>query len=866
MKKALFVFILGITFCNLFAQNVDSLSSISKIDTSQISNQIIDSDSAKSNSNEINDIVYSSATDSLMFNIPNKKMQIYGNGEIKYKQTTLNGGKINVNFETNDLEAEGIIDSSDTNAVNGLAQTPVLKEGDENYEGTKLRYNFKTKKGFISAAKNKKEDSRYEGKNVSKVDKNTYFVEEGMFTTCESDTPHTHFTAEEMKVIQKDKIIAKWIFMHIGGVPVPIPIPFAVFPNEKGRRSGLIAPNYGYVKDKGQYFRNFGYFFAISDYMDLTLNSDYYMRGGYGLRSRFRYAKRYDLNGSLNAGYSKVLVGEDNDPDKKRSTDWNISLSHNQTFTPTLNLSANLNFQSSSYLTNNSSSYDDLLRQNVSSNATLTKRWDESGNSININYSRTQNLKTGDITEILPSLSFNKSQSYPFKSETSTPSNQKWYEYIGYNYSAQFRNNRNKIDNNLKIRGGIQHNISVSASPKFSYFNITPSLSYVEKWYNKKTNYVVETVQDISNSPSLLNSFYKTSDQDTVISKDKHEINMIRTFRFSLGTSTKLYGMFQPQLLGIDAFRHTLIPSISYNYAPDFSDAKWGYYDSYTKTDGTIVKYDPYANEVFGGASRGESQSINFSLGNVFEMKTMKDPTDTTSEAKKITLLNFDVSTGYNFAADSNKLSDLNLNYRTNISNLINFSGSSSYTFYDYIDGQRINQYLAENGKGLLRLTRLQFSFSTTLSGEKLSGENRTGKKIDENEEEFAAFKKKDNVGLYDEQDTDFSIPWNLSLNYTYNFSKPTPAPGEVNSNLGINLGFNLTKNWKFGIMGNYDFQRDEIAAPRITVYRDLECWEMNFSWNPIGTYTGFRFEIRMKAPELRDVKVTKTGGWNSGR
>lgn len=246
-------------------------------------------------------------------------------------------------------------------------------------------------------------------------------------------------------------------------------------------------------------------------------------------------------------------------------------------------------------------------------------------------------------------------------------------------------------------------------------------------------------------------------------------------------------------------------------------------------------------------------------------MKTMKDPTDTTSEAKKITLLNFDVTTGYNFAADSNNLSDLSLSYRTNIGSMLNFSGSSRYTFYDFADNTRLNQYLAENGKGLLRITNLQFAVSANISGDKLSGEKRTGKEADDNNQEYSSFKRKDRMELYDEQEADFSIPWNLSLNYSYNFSKPTAAKGEINSNLGINLGFNLTKNWKFGVMGNYDFQEDKIAAPRITVYRDLECWEMNFSWNPIGNYTGYRFEIRMKAPELRDVKVTKNKGLYSG-
>jgi hypothetical protein len=242
----------------------------------------------------------------------------------------------------------------------------------------------------------------------------------------------------------------------------------------------------------------------------------------------------------------------------------------------------------------------------------------------------------------------------------------------------------------------------------------------------------------------------------------------------------------------------------------------------------------------------------------------MKDPTDTTSESQKITLLNLDLSTGYNFAADSIKLSDLRVSYRTKIGDILNFNGSSNYTFYDYDAGRRINEFLASKGKGLFRLTNLNFSVSTSISGKKLAGEERTGRDVDE-EEEFDAFKEKDYVRLYEEEDTDFSIPWNLRLSYNYNLSKPTPAKGVVRSNLGVNLGFNLAKNWKFGVRGNYDFQAEEFSAPQVTVYRDLECWEMNFSWNPIGNYTGFRFEIRMKAPELRDVKVTRRRGLYSG-
>ena len=212
------------------------------------------------------------------------------------------------------------------------------------------------------------------------------------------------------------------------------------------------------------------------------------------------------------------------------------------------------------------------------------------------------------------------------------------------------------------------------------------------------------------------------------------------------------------------------------------------------------------------------------------------------------------------------KLADLRLSYRTKIGELLNFSGSSAYTFYDFNENaQRINKYLASEGKGLFRLTNLNFSVSTRISGDKLKGEERKGNKEKE-ENDFAVKNKRDFIDLYDEEDADFSIPWNLNLTYNYNMSKPTPHEHEINSNLGLSLGFNLAKNWKFTVRGNYDIQDDEFSAPSVTIYRDLECWEMNFNWKPLGTYRGFRFEIRMKAPELQDIKVTKTDGLYSGR
>lgn len=823
-----------------------------KTDTIKASADTAKIDTSKSRKKfDIDDVVYAASSDSIIFDVSNKKMFIYGNGELKYKNTELKSGKINIDYSTNELEAFGLPDTSDTAKVK-IKQTPVLKEGTEVYEGNQIKYNFKTQRGFISLAKNEMQGSRYEGEKVKKVDKNIYFIQHGMFTTCEKDTPHTYFTASEMKVIQKDKVFARWIFMYVGGVPFPIPIPFAVFPSEGGRRSGIIVPSYGRDERRGQYFYNFGYFWAISDYFDAAFTGDYYSKGGYGLRSRIRYAKRYDFNGSFNAGYSKIKIGEPNDPAayKQNVDDWNLSWYHNQQINPTTQLNVNLQFYSSSYLKNNSIDYYDILSQNIISNATFTKRWEESGDNLFINYSRTQNLISGDIYENLPNITFTKNISYPFKKENSQLlGKQKWYEQIGYTYTGQFSNNRNKVGGKLSIRGGIQHNLSINASPKIGYFSVAPRINYTEKWYNKrikKENIVVKKINSVTG---------EVTEEDSVITKDVNEINFVRTFDLSVTANTKLYGIFQPNIFGIEAFRHTLTPSISYIYKPDFSDDFWGYYDYYTNSKGEKIKYDKFSSEIFRGADAKKQQSLNFSLGNVFEIKTTKSKNDTSksSESNKIQLLNLSASLGYNFAQPEFKLSDLSLTYRTQVGSLLSFYGSSNYTFYDYENKTKVNKYLISAGKGLFRLTYFYFSVSSNLTSEQFSDKKKNVQKKEEKE-------KNESLESY------YSIPWSLSLSYNFNISKIDPSTSSKYSNIGINLSFSLTKNWKFTVRGNYDFELKQITTPQITIYRDLHCWEMNFIWNPLGYYRGFRFELRMKAPELEDIKITKSRGLFSGR
>ncbi len=808
-------------------------------------------DTAKKKTYDVDSVIYSTASDSLIFFVNKKEMDIYGNGELKYKQTDLKSANIFVDFNTNNIEAKGVPSDSLPEKLKG---TPILNEGGEEYTGNRMTYNFKTSRGFIVSAGTKSEGAIYTGSTIKKVDKNDYFIKDGIYTTCDSDTPHYFFYASEMKVIQKKEIVAKWIWLYFGGVPFPIPLPFAMFPIQSGRRSGIIPPVFGQSGTQGNFFRNFGYFWAINDYIDLNLQASYWTRGSYEFNSRFRYVKRYDFYGNLSGGYRLTKSGETGDPNSAKQIDWNLQWTHSQKITPTLQLDANLQFSSNNYLQKTSLDVSQVLQNQIVSNATLFKSWEESGNSLSLNYKRTQNLENGDIQELLPNISFTKSQSYPFKTEGSAE--QKWYQLFGYTYSGQFENERNKTNGNLKIRGGFLHTISTSFSPKIGYFSFSPNFQYQEKWYNKR-----------------IEMFAAKNDQgkDTIITNNVNQINFVRTFNTGLTVSTKLFGMFQPNMLGISAIRHTITPSVSYTYQPDFSKPHWGYYSTYTDTNGHVVKYDKFSNGIFGGTPSGEQQNISFRIGNLFEMKTQPDPTDTTSKEKKIQLLNLDASIGYNFAADSLNFSNLNLGFRTQVSDLLSFNGSSQFTPYDYSRTQnRINKFLINEGKGLLRLTNFQFSISTSLSGEKLKSktkennvpEDTTGNLGELNQNENRIYK-----GIYEEgKEADFTIPWNISLTYNYNLNRPTPLNQIEYSTISGGFNFNLTPNWKFSFSGSYDLKNQEFAAPQIKISRDLHEWIMNFTWNPIGIARGYYLEIKIKAPQLQDLKLTKTGNFFSNR
>ncbi len=841
MKIFAAAFLIILTTGISFSQIVRDSARVNFSDS--ISNPVFKSiDTSKQISSDIDSPIEYSASDSIVYDFNSNKVYLYNNAKLAYKDLKLESGRIVVDRESQALEAYGI---PDTVRAGKFIQMPLMFQGNDKYEGSRLTYNFKTQQGSVSMGFSEAEVGYYYGDKIKKVTNDVLFIKNGIYTTSsDREDPEYYFLSPKMKVIPNDKVIAQSVFLYIEGVPV-FWIPFGIFPNRSGRSSGIIVPTIGDDATYGKYVSRVGYFWAMNDYTDLALTGSFFTKGRTDLYGRFRYALKYNFSGSVDGGYSRIRLGESSDIGSRNSDEWGLNVVHNQQINPTTRLDASLAFVSNkNYYNVTTNSLSELLLQNVLSNLTLSKVWENKPYSLNLNYYRDQNLQTGDITERIPFVNFSISQTFPFESEYSGTFNKKFYEYFSYSYNGSFLSNRirattkNSLNQDSAYRDwrtGMQNLLNFQFAPKFEYITFAPYFNYAEIWYNK---YVTKFFDPMDSS---------------VVTSDANAVKALRYFNAGARLSTRFVGIFNPKIFNVTGIRHTLTPQLTYIYSPDFSDPKWGYYRSYTNASGQQIKYSIFEKEVFGSAPVGESQSLAFTLGNIFEMKTrVNDSTE-----NKFQLLVFDAGINYNFAADSLKFSELLTSFRTNIGNLLNISGGASFNLYkfDPVSNQRMNKFLLNTDSKLADMTNFSLSMSTSFDFG-FSKKNAKPVAI----EDTMSVNKGDyrDTRKIREDEVSFNIPFSGSLGYNFTQTSTNPSVKFRTSNLSGSVAFNLTEKWRFTFSSSYDLVHKQIAAPYITAYRDLNSWEMNFNWYPSGVYRGFSLEIRIKAPQLRDIKVTK--------
>ncbi|MBC8298554.1 MAG: LPS-assembly protein LptD [Pelagibacterales bacterium] len=796
-------------------------------------------DSSQIQNNFFDDEIKQFAEDSLKLSIDGKKAFLYGNAKIEYQKTTITASYIEIDWDKNTIYASFTTDS----AKNKIG-IPVFTEENESFKAEEMTYNFKTKKCSVKKITTKEGEGYILGKTVKKVSDDVFYLHKGDYTTCDAEKPHFSIRANKIKIIPGKKIITGPAYLTFFRIPTPLIFPFGYFPNNDKKSSGLIIPSYGESANMGFFLKDGGYYLTLSEKMDLSLKSDIYTQGSWNLKSLLRYNNRYKYSGNLNLSYGNMKNSYVGFPDYSEKKDFNIKWSHkqDQKANPSLTFSANVEAGSSTYHRNNSYDDNEYLKNTMSSNINLSKSWtDGFFNNLNLSLRHSQNTSNKNISLTLPDVSLNSKRVYPFKLIGNSAKTQ-WYDKISIQYGMNTKNTISTTDSLLftknslsKFRNGMTHNIPISSSIKvLKYFTLTPSFNLTERWY--------------------LNRIEKTwnSNDSTLTTDTISKFTRAHDYNLSTGLNTKIYGLVEFKKSKIAGIRHVMSPNISFTYNPDFSDEKYDYYKTVQiNENGETQNYSIMENGIYGSPSNRESGTINFSLGNILDMK-IRNNKDTVETFKKIKLIeSLGISSSYNIFSDSLNFSNIRLNARTRLLNILDITFSSDYDPYvtNTDRTNRINQFELSTNKRLARLKSFTTSIGLSINDKSFSADK------DENKDE----KKEE-----DENRDFYAIPWDLSANYslTYDKGHNIAAFADTTQSLTFSGNLKITKNWKIGFRSGYDFDQKELTYSSVDIYRDLHCWEMLFHWIPLGYHQSYTLTIRVKAAALRDLKYEKKKDW----
>lgn len=828
---------------------------------------------------EIETTILYNARDSIRMDVPNQIVRLYGEAKITYGTIELTAAEVEINYLTKIVTARSVADS-----LGNQIGKPVFKDGNEVYETANMRYNFETGKAIIDGVVTQQGEAVMQGEKVFKNQRDELFIAQAKYTTCNMADPHFHIQASKLKVMPGKKVISGPFHIKVKDIPTPIGFGFGMFPVPKEKVSGIIFPTYGEEQRRGFFLKNGGYYFALSDYMDLTLLGELYSKGSWGLNAATSYNKRYAYTGQFNARYNNQSGL--NEGDSTQINDFWVNWSHNPQTKGSFRFSASVNAGTSTYNQNNpTADLRNTLNQDFNSSISFSKTFRGTPFSMNASSRLQQNVNTGLMNLLLPELALNMSRLYPFKFGAASAKN--FFQKINLSWNM---NTTNRISNNrigtpgfpvlgynqendtivpvsvLGIQGlmaraqnGMRHQIPVSTSTNiFKYITFSPSFNYSELWYPKELRY---TWIDEASAVKV----------DT-ISK------FSRAFQYSASGSfnTRLYGTLNFRGEKIQAIRHVMIPSFSMSYSPDFSSDQYGYYQEVqVDTLGTIRRLSKYQGFVYGTPSAGQNMSASFSLANNLEMK-VRSKKDTTGKAEKVVLLdNFSLNTSYNFLADSFNLAPFRLQARTRIFNKkldINFNSTLDPYIYQldsiYFTSsgdRRVAQrrraiYAWDVGQGFGQLSQATLAIGMSLNPKAREKENQT-------EEDLGPLSAEEEAQLqyirsHPELYVDFNIPWNFRFNYNVNYRKNGYEVAQIIQALTFSGSITFTEKWNMTFNSGFDIQKLEFTQTSFNISRDLHCWALNFSWVPFGRYQSYFLTINAKSSLLQDLKVNKQRSW----
>ena len=785
------------------------------------------------------------------FDTNRQQSKMFGEANIYQEGMDLTAAQINIDWNSNILEA------FDKNPFNDdeYLQPTLVENGREPVSGKSMIYNIKDRKGKVLAGSTKVQNNMYMGKQITTVTDSTFYIEDCIFTSC--DPSKFYLGSKQVKIIYGDKVIAKPLNIVIGGVPI-FGIPMAIFPHtNKERRSGWIMPSFGSSENRGNYLDGLGYYFAPNDYFGSENSLIFADRQGIILKSKNQYKNRYKFSGNFNFEVRKHLNSNEQDIAKlneSNKTDFSLNWNHNQILRKDQSFRSNVSYYSNGEY-NRETSIDPLkrLNQQAISNATYSKRWKNKNLSLSVNVSNKQDLMSKNkvnsnsifyqnptslnstITEnnsTLPSINFRIGRKNLFKN-----SNNLFLSGVQWNYSSRILNNSKNFYRAEEIMD--DESITYQWEKNENGDVITSNETNTMFKNNFSINAPFTLFDYIAVNPNInINSdFVSRFRQVSLNADDEVEFNEIEKFKnrttgnLSLSMTTKIYGILPIRIGNISSVRHVMTPSITYSYSPNYLNNN-SYFQEFNEE-----YYDYFSGSLIGSTPRNSNKKINFSLGNVFQAKYSDGDNE-----EKINLFSWKINTGYNLNSEEFKLSNLNSSIRSNLKNGTNIDLNLTHDFYEY-DSE--NNIRLDKLNTMPRLTGIRLSTNFTLKGKQSDNKNNTNLS-----KETAAF-------INDLS----SNNWQSRLGISYAVNKINPDNKIENFWLNSNTSINVTSNWKLNYNARFNLIDKNIVRHNLTLYREIDCWELFVDWTPNGYAKGLYFRLNLKSDILRDLKVEQKTG-----
>lgn len=855
-------------------------------------------DTVRKSKSALEEPVSYSAKDSITFDYTNSRAHLFGGSQVNYQNLQLTADDISLSLDSSLVHASGRPDS--TGAIQGK---PLFKQGEDEYEPDRISYNFKTRKAFISNVYTQEGEGFMQSREGKRDSSGVMYVQNGKYTTCDAEHPHFYVSLTRAKMRPGKNVIFGPAYLVVEDVPLPLAIPYGFFPFSSSYKSGFIMPTYGDETTRGFYLRDGGYYFAINDKVDLKVLGEFYTKGSWGLSAQTNYKKRYRFGGNFFFSYQNTKEGEKNMPDYSVSKSFKLTWSHRQDAkaNPTQSFSASVNFATSSYERNNLTSMynpESYTQSTRTSSVSYSKTFSKVGLTLSGTFNLSQNMRDSSISVTLPTLSISQSRFNPFKRKKAA-GKERWYEKIAMSYTGTLANSINTKEDKLfhsslvkDWRNGMRHQVPISASfSVLNYINVTPSFTFTDRMYTHKVMQGWDTDR-------------QAVQRDTV-----YGFYNVYNYNMSISANTKLYGMYRPMpWFGgkkIAAIRHVFTPTVSFSYAPDFSQSRFGFYDSYVKTDAngnvSTVRYSPFSGMMYGTVGQGMTGSVTMDVANNIEMKVRTDKDST--GYRKISLIDeLGGSLSYNMAAKRRPWSDLNLRARIKLTKKYTYSMNAVFATYAYEKDENGRVYVGDHTEwsrgrfGRFQGTAQNISYSISnetfrkLFGKKhrtTTSDDELDEELDEEEETDPTMqnvdpdRKKGKTGANQESNGDvdedgylkFSLPWSINIGYGVTIRENTQGrfndkrmryPYKLSHTLNFSGNIRISEGWNINFSSGYDFNMHKLSMTTASLSRDLHCFQMSCSM-VISPYTSYNFTFACKAGTLADaLKWKKQSSYSS--